>query len=60
MKNRIVASSSVLGIHDKTFSLKKDEEITVVDETDKYGRVRVVIQEQEVLIMRSMLERISN
>ena len=59
MKKRIVPNSTVLGIGDHTFRLVEGEEIEVF-EANKYGRVRVNLQGQEVSISRSMLERISN
>jgi len=59
MKIREVSHDTVLGIGDQAFKLKKGDEIGVFEE-DVYGRVRVHLQGQEVLISRSMLERISN
>jgi len=44
---RIIAHNTVLGIDGLTFHLVKGKEIEVL-ETDKYNRVRVVIQSKEV------------
>jgi len=55
MKKKI-KYSTVLGIHDKIFSLIKGEEIEIFD-TDKYGRVEVMIQNQKVLVNRNTIGR---
>lgn len=55
MKKKI-KYSTVLGINDKIFSLTKGEEIEIFD-TDKYGRVEVVIQNQKVIVNRITIGR---
>ena len=55
----IIASDITLGINGKCFKLVKGEKIVVL-EIDKYGRVKVIIKEQEVWINEVMLERIAN
>lgn len=55
----VVSHSQVLGVGDHAFRLKKGDEIEVYDR-DKYNRVRVVIQETEVLINGTMLDRVAN
>jgi len=56
---RIVSQDTVLGLHDECFKLTKGDEIEAF-ETNKYGRVRVIIQEKETTVSKPMLERISN
>lgn len=56
---RIITHNTVLGLHDQTFKLVKGEEIETF-EMDKYGRVRTIIQDREVLVFAITLERISN
>jgi len=56
---RIVSHNTVLGVDDKTFSLIKGEFLDVY-ERDKYNKVRVMIQGEEVYINNVMLEGVSN
>jgi len=55
-----IAYDVVLGIDTRVFKLVKNETIEVLEEVDKYSRVKVLIQQQEVLINKQMLDRIVN